>query len=111
MIGRDRSEADEVQWEGLAQFFAETQLRELFDAAYLVLSRGLFPKSAPVVGAGVGRTVIRTLAHRLGRPYLAFEDVLPAFPPVAGKASDCAAAAAVALLAGAFSSEGDPGSP
>ncbi|HTV34728.1 MAG TPA: hydantoinase/oxoprolinase family protein [Methylocella sp.] len=110
MIGRDSSEADQAQWERLAQFFAEAQLRELFDSACLVLSRGLLPQSAPVVGAGAGRAVIRTLAERLHCPFLAFEDGLAVLPEAAVNAGNCAAAASVALLAGGFSSEVDTGS-
>lgn len=88
--------------EKLARFFAEAQLRELFDAASLVLSRGLLRTGAPVVGAGVGRAVIRQLASRLERPFLAFDDLIEAAPKARSKASDCAAAAAVALIAARY---------
>ena len=73
MIGRDSIEADEAAWERLARFFAEAQLREIMDAAALVLSRGHIDANAPVVGAGIGRGVIRELAARMGRPFIAFD--------------------------------------
>jgi probable H4MPT-linked C1 transfer pathway protein len=101
MIGRDCGEADEAAWERLARFFAEAQLREIMDAAALVLSRGLIGSSAPVVGAGIGRGVIRDLAARMGRPFVAFDDLIEAFPEARRKACDCAPASAVALLAAA----------
>jgi (4-(4-[2-(gamma-L-glutamylamino)ethyl]phenoxymethyl)furan-2-yl)methanamine synthase len=99
MIGRDRAEADDAAWERLAQFFAEAQLRGIMDAAALVLSRGLLDSRAPVVGAGVGRGMIRELTARIGRPYIAFDDLIEAVPEARSKACDCAPAAAVALLA------------
>jgi (4-(4-[2-(gamma-L-glutamylamino)ethyl]phenoxymethyl)furan-2-yl)methanamine synthase len=101
MIGRDSGEADEGAWDRLAQFFAEAQLRGIMDAAALVLSRGLLDSSAPVVGAGAGRGVIRELAARIGRTFIAFDDLIEADPEARSKACDCAPASAVALLAAA----------
>jgi len=98
MIGRDASEADEAAWDRLAQFFAEAQMRTIMDSAVLVLSRGLVGKDAPVIGAGVGREVIRRLATRLERPFRPFDDAIPADPSAYAEASDCAPASAVALL-------------
>ncbi|HTV34181.1 MAG TPA: hypothetical protein VME69_13980 [Methylocella sp.] len=54
--------------------------------------------------------MIRTPAERLRRPFFAFEDELAVLPEAAVNASNCAAAASVALLAGGFSSEVDTGS-
>jgi (4-(4-[2-(gamma-L-glutamylamino)ethyl]phenoxymethyl)furan-2-yl)methanamine synthase len=101
MIGRDSTEANEAAWEGLARFFAEVQLRDLTDAGALVLSRGLVPASAPVVGAGSGRGIIRELAARMRRPYVGFDDLIEALPDAQSTACDCAAASAIALLAAA----------
>ena len=101
MIGRDSGEADETAWERLARFFAEAQLREIMDAAALVLSRGQIASNAPVVGAGIGRGVIRDLSGRMGRPFIAFDDLIEALPEARAKACDCAPASAVALLASA----------
>jgi probable H4MPT-linked C1 transfer pathway protein len=101
MIGRDAAEADEAAWERLAHFFAEAQLRELFDAAALVLSRGVLPADAPVIGAGAGRALVRELAARLRRPFLSFDALIACTPEAQSKACDCAPAAAVALLAAA----------
>ena len=99
MIGRDSGEADDAAWDRLAWFFAEAQLRDVMDAAALVLSRGLLPASAPLVGAGTGRGVIRELAARIGRTFVAFDELIEAVPEARRKACDCAPAAAVALLA------------
>jgi (4-(4-[2-(gamma-L-glutamylamino)ethyl]phenoxymethyl)furan-2-yl)methanamine synthase len=101
MIGRDSAEADEKAWEALARFFAEAQLRDVMDAVALVLSRGLLPSGDPVIGAGVGRGIVRQLATRMGRPFIAFDELIEAVPEARSKASDCAPASAVALLAAA----------
>ncbi|QBR70061.1 H4MPT-linked C1 transfer pathway protein [Beijerinckiaceae bacterium] len=101
MIGRDGAEANDAAWDRLAQFFAEIQLRDIFDAASLVLSRGLIDAEALVVGAGVGRGIIQKLAGRLDRPFVAFADLIEVTPHARDKASDCAPAAAVALVAAA----------
>ncbi|MGH6799895.1 MAG: hydantoinase/oxoprolinase family protein [Methylocella sp.] len=101
MIGRDSGEAGDAAWEALARFFAEAQLRDIMDAAALVLSRGLLPTGAPVVGAGAGRGVIRELATRICRPFIAFDDLIETVPEARSKACDCAPASAVALLAAA----------
>ena len=112
MIGRDVGEADDAAWERLAHVFAEAQLREIMDAAALILSRGLLDASAPVVGAGAGRGVIRQLAGRLDRSFIAFDDLIEAIPAARSKACDCAPAAAVALVAAkAFPGDADAGSP
>jgi hypothetical protein len=65
-----------------------------------VLSRGIVPDGAPVVGCGTGRFIAVRLAHRLGRPYRDFADLV-APGSDAGWVSACAPAVAVALLAGA----------
>lgn len=101
MIGRDIGDADDAAWDRLAQFFAEVQLRDIFDAAALVLSRGLIEAAAPIVGGGVGRQMIKELARRLDRPFIAFADLIEVSPQARDKASDCAPASAVALVAAA----------
>jgi probable H4MPT-linked C1 transfer pathway protein len=99
MIGRDVDEADDAAWGALARFFAEAQLRDLLDAAALVLSQGLLDAGAPLIGAGIGRGVVRKLAERLDRPFISFDDVIDARPEARSKACDCAPASAVALVA------------
>lgn len=99
MIGRDVGEANEAAWNELARFFAEAQLREITDGAALVLSRGLIDAKAPIIGAGVGRERVRQIAARFERPFIPFDDLIDAAPEARSKASDCAPAAALALVA------------
>jgi probable H4MPT-linked C1 transfer pathway protein len=98
MIGRDACEADDAAWDRLAQFFAEAQMRTIMDSAALVLSRGLIGKDAPMIGAGVGREVIRRIAARFERTFRLFDEVIPTDPSARAEANDCAPASAVALL-------------
>lgn len=96
MVGRDAADGTESDWHGLANWFAEAQLRHIHDGALLVLSRTALPVAAPVVGAGVARGVIARLATRLDRSYVDFGAVLG----MTGEwTDDCAPAVAVALLA------------
>lgn len=98
MVGHDAGDYDPAVWRAMAGDLVERQLRRIHDAASRVLSAGapLLPSDAPVVGAGVGRAVVREVAARLGRPYLDFCDVVGA--PGQGWVASCAPAAAMALL-------------
>jgi (4-(4-[2-(gamma-L-glutamylamino)ethyl]phenoxymethyl)furan-2-yl)methanamine synthase len=98
MVGRDGDDADATAWQALARWFAEAQLRRIADAAMLVSSRNL-PLAAPLVGAGIGKSLVHEIAHRLDRPYVAFDSLLDVAPAARDAASDCAPAAALALLA------------
>jgi (4-(4-[2-(gamma-L-glutamylamino)ethyl]phenoxymethyl)furan-2-yl)methanamine synthase len=99
MVGRDAGDADDWQWLELARWLAEAQMRAIVDGAMLVLSRAKLDAAAPVVGVGIGVAVIVELARRLGRAYLPFDGLLDAAPAVRTRASQCAPAAALAVLA------------
>jgi hypothetical protein len=98
MIGHDVSAADPWEWRRLAAFFAEAQLRLIHDAALQVLSSARVADEAPLIGAGSGHFVLRRLAERLGRPYVAWEAAVPVHRHAARMAGICAPATAVALL-------------
>ncbi len=95
MIGREADEAAAPEWAALAAWFAEAQIREIADAAFLRLSRSDVPIAAPVVAVGIGEGVVAEVARRLRRPCVGFSALIAA--PAA--ASHCAPAVAVALLA------------
>ncbi|WP_209262484.1 hydantoinase/oxoprolinase family protein [Thiorhodococcus minor] len=99
MLGVDAGLADMGAWVAVAEYVAECQLRGLLDAVACVLSRSDVPQDAPIVGAGVGRFLIRRLAERLERPYVDFMSLLDSEWSGAPDVSDCAPAAAVARLA------------
>jgi (4-(4-[2-(gamma-L-glutamylamino)ethyl]phenoxymethyl)furan-2-yl)methanamine synthase len=98
-IGIDARDVSAQALDQLAAFFAEAQLREIHDGAGLALSGALLKDTAPVVGAGAGRFVVKRLAARLGRVYIDVADLLPVAPDFRRMAADCLPACAVALLA------------
>jgi probable H4MPT-linked C1 transfer pathway protein len=100
LVGRDCERGTPQQWDALAQFFARAQMRRIEDAIALIASREPAALSAPIVGAGIGRSVISAFARREGRDYRDFGALLPVAPAAASMAADCAPACAVALLAG-----------
>jgi (4-(4-[2-(gamma-L-glutamylamino)ethyl]phenoxymethyl)furan-2-yl)methanamine synthase len=94
MIGREADEGDGTEWDGLAAWFAEAQIRQVADAVALRLSRNDVAIAAPVVAAGVGETVAAEVARRLRRSCAGFSALIGA----PAEASHCAPAVAVALL-------------
>jgi probable H4MPT-linked C1 transfer pathway protein len=97
-IGLDARDVSTQALDQLAAFFAEAQLREIYDGVSLALSETLLSKAAPIIGAGAGRFVIERLAARLRRPFIDVADLLPVTSVLRVKAADCLPACAVALL-------------
>jgi probable H4MPT-linked C1 transfer pathway protein len=98
MVGADDADADDPAWTALAQWFAEMQMRRVIDAVMLVSSQHRPPAGAPVVGAGIGAHIVKEIARRFGRGYVAFDALLDAAPQARAAASQCAPAAALALM-------------
>lgn len=98
MVGRDLGPCTLAEAEALAAFAAEVQLHRLHGALAQVLSTGGVAVEAPLIGAGVGRFLVRRLAARAGRPYRDAGDMLAGNPALAAAAADCAPAVAVARL-------------
>ena len=94
MIGREADEGSDLEWTGLAAWFAETQIRQITDATFLRLCCNDIAAAAPVVAAGVGEGLAAEVARRLRRPCLGFSSLISA----PAEASHCAPAVAVALL-------------
>jgi probable H4MPT-linked C1 transfer pathway protein len=99
MIGRDAADADTAAWENLAAWLAEAQLRAIIDGAMQVASAAQVLRNAPIVGAGIGARIVAEVARRLGGNFIAFESLLDVVPEARDAASQCAPAAALALLA------------
>jgi (4-(4-[2-(gamma-L-glutamylamino)ethyl]phenoxymethyl)furan-2-yl)methanamine synthase len=99
LVGRDAADASPAEWDALARFFANAQMRRIEDQIALLASRGAFEEDAPVVGAGIGRGLVAGLAERAGRGFRSFDEFIPAAPQARSAAGDCAPACAVALLA------------
>jgi probable H4MPT-linked C1 transfer pathway protein len=96
MVGHDAEDAPLLAWQALAHFIASAQLQDLAAAAQTVAAS--LQSDSPIVGAGVGRAVVRQIAQKIGRPYIDFADLIE------GEAREwaavCAPAYAVAWLAG-----------
>jgi probable H4MPT-linked C1 transfer pathway protein len=100
LFGRDAGSLPSRSWTLLAEFLREQQLSTIRAAVELQLSRGLLGRTAPLVGAGVGRFLVRELAGRLQRPYLDFSALfLMSTRQNDFRIADCGPAAAVACLA------------
>jgi probable H4MPT-linked C1 transfer pathway protein len=99
MIGRDLQQAPLDAWQELARWFARVQLAQIEEACDQVLGRDGLPRDAPFVIAGAGRTIIEPVARRNGRRLIDFAELFECEPSLRGRASDCAAAVAVGLLA------------
>jgi (4-(4-[2-(gamma-L-glutamylamino)ethyl]phenoxymethyl)furan-2-yl)methanamine synthase len=98
MVGADDADADDRAWAALAQWFAEMQIRRVTDAVMLVNSQHVLAADAPVIGAGIGTHVVEEITRRVGREYIAFDALLDAAPQARPAASQCAPAAALAML-------------
>lgn len=97
LLGTDSTQAEPEQWQQLALWFAEQQCHQISNAILHVLSaHSSLPPTAPIIGAGVGRFIIKICAQRLNRPYQDFHDVISSSDLLA---SNHAPAVAVALLA------------
>ncbi len=98
MLGRDCQHADLAQWRQLARALKSSQMRVLQQGVELALSRGLLADGAPLVGAGVGRFLVRELARNMALEYLDASDWVLATTAVDDWAVACLPAYAVASL-------------
>jgi probable H4MPT-linked C1 transfer pathway protein len=99
MLGMDADATDLDGWRRVSRYIGEQQLRQLVDACERILSRPGVLHSAPLVGAGVGRFLVKRICQRLGRPYVGFEELFSCAKPMQSKVAECAPAVAVASLA------------
>ena len=101
MLGRDVETAPLAAWKGVASYLAERQLNLIADACACNLSLGIVSNDSLLVGAGIGRFLVRALASRLERPYRDFGEFFSDrdHEQHHWDAADCAPAVAVASLA------------
>ncbi len=108
MIGCDFFPEELPRWQHFAENIRSRQLQKIQRACERQLSAPRayepgFSKNSPLIGAGVGRFLVKQIALNLGHPYLDFSDL---FPEPENKtditSADCAPAFAVACLASKF---------
>ena len=99
MLGRDATLSEQAEWRLVAAYIARRQLNKIQDAMDRVLSGNQLDRTAPLIGAGVGRFLVRRLAGMMERPYADFGSLRRIPPELADVAANCAPAVALALIA------------
>ena len=99
LLGSDFYEEELPRWKAFAENIREQQLQKILQACLYRLQADALEKQQPLIGAGVGRYLVKDLARRLDRPYVDFTDLLPnALLQPGLSAADCAPAVAVVCL-------------
>ncbi|PPD42906.1 MAG: H4MPT-linked C1 transfer pathway protein [Methylocystis sp.] len=96
LIGRDT--LGQAQAHAFAAHLARMQMRAIEDQLALLASRGAVAPQAPIVGAGVGRSLAARLAAMQGRAFHDLAGLIRGPQSLRAAAADCAPAAALALL-------------
>jgi probable H4MPT-linked C1 transfer pathway protein len=100
MIGCDFKPEELPRWRQFAENLRSRQLHKIQTGCEKQLSRQNTGVGSPFVGAGIGRFLVRRLAHTMGHDYLDFSDLFEIGSTETGlTAADCAPAVAVASLA------------
>ncbi len=100
MIGCDFYPDELPRWRQFAENIRSQQIQQIQCGCETLLSRHPLPASSPVIGAGVGRFLVKQIALNLGRHYLDFSELLPIAVAQSGiTTADCAPAVAMAYLA------------
>ncbi|MCZ6804717.1 MAG: hypothetical protein O7D86_12495 [Proteobacteria bacterium] len=97
MVGTDSGTAIQDSWYKLAAYFEEVQLQLLTNALQRVLSN-IPDNKQKIVGAGVGRFLIKKIAQRLNIPYIEFSELCDSESGLQHKCNVCAPAVALAQL-------------
>ena len=100
MIGSDFYKEELPRWHQFAGNIRAQQLQKIQNACEYRIKNEAILKINPIIGAGVGRFLVKQLAELLGYPYLDFSDLFPeSVSQTRLSRSDCAPAVAVACLA------------
>ncbi len=103
MIGCDFFPEDLPRWQQFAKNIRDQQLQKIQRGCEYRIQNVAFPKTNPLIGAGVGRFLVKQIAQLSGYPYLDFSDLFPKSANQTGiTTADCAPAVAVACLARKF---------
>lgn len=96
LLGTDANDVDLATWQLLAKWFAQQQSHQITNAILQVLSCHPHQQNHTIVGAGIGRFIIKQCAAQLSYDYIDFATLCQ---PELTAAADHAPAVAVALLA------------
>lgn len=98
MIGLDARDASPAEWQRLALNWRSAMSGEIRRNLERVCSAAGIAGNAPIVGAGCGMFLAKTLAERLHRPFIPFHALIGCSSEYADWADVCAPAVAVAAL-------------
>jgi len=100
MFANDAKEEQLENWKEVAMQIRNSQIQVIKDACrHQIMKKGV-ALSTPIIGAGVGRFLVKQLASQLGRDYIEFDELFESKNNSDGfSIGDCAPAAAVACLA------------
>ena len=99
MVGADADAHPRTVWIDVARFLAGRQLAEIERAARRVLVESGLGATAPIVGAGAGRFLVKRLATALNRDYRDAGTILSTTRGLRDGVARCLPAVAVASLA------------
>jgi probable H4MPT-linked C1 transfer pathway protein len=103
MIGSDFFPDELPRWREFAENIRGQQLQKIQSACQVHIQNQAILKVNPIIGAGVGRFLVKQVAQLLDYPYHDFSDLFPAPASQTGlTTADCAPAVAVAYLAKEF---------
>ncbi len=97
MIGYDFHPDELPRWLQFAKNIRAQQLQQIQRGCETRLSQHELPQDRPLIGAGVGRFLVKQVALNLDRPYLDYSDLFPVAEMESDMTTaDCAPAAAIA---------------
>lgn len=100
MIGSDFFLEELPRWQQFAKNIRDQQLQKIQGGCEHCIKNVDFSKTNPLIGAGVGRFLVKQIAESLDYPYLDFAELFPEASNKTGlSTADCAPAVAVACLA------------
>ncbi|UOA10366.1 hydantoinase/oxoprolinase family protein [Methylobacter sp. S3L5C] len=103
MIGSDFFLEELPRWQQFAKNIRVQQLQKIQRGCEHRIKNVDFSKTNPLIGAGVGRFLVKQIAQSLDYPYLDFSDLfLETINQTGLSTADCAPAVAVACLAKEF---------
>jgi len=99
LLGSDFDVEELPRWLAFAENIREQQVQKILQACLYRLQTDKLDQRQSLIGAGVGRFLVKELAEQLHRPYVDFTDLLPNVLIQTGlSAADCAPAVAVVCL-------------
>ncbi|MGH1537229.1 MAG: hydantoinase/oxoprolinase family protein [Gammaproteobacteria bacterium] len=100
MFANDAQQDELEIWRNVAKQIRNAQIQIIKDACRHQFMKKNVSLATPIIGAGVGRFLVKDLAQQLGRDYIDFEELLNVELLDSNfSVADCAPAASVACLA------------